>query len=455
MSRLRQWGVLIGAGLSSMLVAIDFTVVNTSLVAIQESLSSSLADLQWFISAFGIPFCALLVIFGRLADLFGGRMILYSGMIGFGLSSLAAGFSSSSAELIVWRFFLGLFGASIFPCGMALTAGSFPKKEQGRALGIYSGLLGVGLAVGPVVGGLITTYFGWNWIFFVNIPVLCLSFLICLPSIPLASKKTPQKIDWKGLVLLLIGLTSLVTWITEGPSLGWSSPFAFAFLALAILFLWLFYLSEKKTSAPLLPFHFFQKRSFLIGTLSNFASISLLWGVIFVVPIFLQRALHYSITDTGAMVLIMTVMTVLIPPLSGYLHDKKGRNPILILIFSALVLGYISALIFTRTGEIWQFILALFLLGFGWGGGNGICAPIVLSDHPFAANAGLITGAATTLLNMFGVLIATLTGTFFRWGETVSSMYGFQVAVLFLLGLTVILGISLLFASRKPKKASA
>ncbi len=418
MSKWKKWGVLIGAGISSMLVSIDFTVVNTSLVAIQKSLSASIIDLQWFIAAFGIPFCVLLVIFGRLADLFGRRLILYIGMTGFGLASLAAGFSSSSFELIIWRFFLGVFGASIFPCGMALTADVFPKKEYGKALGIYCGLLGVGLAFGPVLGGIITRFLGWNWIFFINIPVILLSFFICIPSVPPSKPNLKQEqIDWLGLILILVGLSALVTWITEGSYLGWLSPFSLCLLLIAILFLIGFYFSEKRTKYPIIPFRFFKHRSFLIGTISNTASISCMWGVIFLIPLYLQSVLNYEITTVGWIILVMTAMTVIAPPIAGRLYDRWGEKKIIFLLFTVLILGYMSMLLFSTTGALWQLFLALILIGIGWGCGNGVSGPLVLSGHHSQVNAGLISGAATTILNIFGVLIIAQSGTLYRFGE--------------------------------------
>ncbi len=417
MSQWKKWGVLIGTGLSSMLVSIDFTVVNTSLVAIQNSLNASVIDLQWFIAAFGIPFCVLLVIFGRLADLWGRRMILYAGMTGFGLASLAAGFSGTSLELIFWRFFQGLFGASIFPCGMALTADVFPKKEHGKALGLFFGILGVGLALGPVIGGLITHALGWHWIFFINIPVIILSFLICIPSVPKSKTNLKQKIDWQGLILIFVGLSALVIWITEGSYLGWLSLWSIALIVIAIVSLWLFYRSEKRTEHPMIPLHFFKQRSFIIGTISNIASISCMWAVIFLIPIYLQSVIGYSIIDAGLMILIMTAMTVIAPPVAGYILDKKGKTKILFLIFILLIIGYIAMLMFSLSGSIWLLFFALILIGAAWGGGNGVGGPIVLSGQHSTANAGLITGAATTVLNIFGVVILVQSGTVFRFGE--------------------------------------
>ncbi|MBS0604806.1 MAG: MFS transporter [Verrucomicrobia bacterium] len=417
MSLWKKWGVLLGTGLSSMLVSIDFTIVNTSLVSIQKSLSASIIDLQWYISAFGIPFCVLLVICGRLADLLGRRLVLYIGMAGFGIASLTAGLSSSSLELIISRFFLGAFGATIFPCGMALTAGVFPKKDHGKALGIYFGLLGVGLAVGPVIGGFITTALGWNWIFFINIPVILISFLICLPSVQESKIATHQKIDWMGMLLIFVGLSGMVTWITEGPLLGWTSPFSMSILAASLVFIWLFFRSERQTKFPMIPLHFFRKPNFIIAGISNIASISCMWAVIFILPLYLQSVLGFDAAKAGMMVLIMTAMTVIAPPFAGYLLDTKGEKRIIFIMFSSLITGYLLLLNFSSSGSFWQLVLGLLFIGFGWGSGNGISGPLVLSGHPTNENAGLLSGSASTVLNIFGVLLVTQTGTLFRFGE--------------------------------------
>lgn len=493
----KKWGVLFGTGLSSMLVSIDFTIVNTSLSAIQKSLSVSLTDLQWIISAFGIPFCVLLVICGRLADLLGRKLILFIGMSGFALSSLAAGFSSSAIDLIISRFFLGTFGAAIFPCGMALTADVFPKKQHGKALGIYFGLLGVGLAIGPVIGGLLTTFLSWHWIFFINLPILLLSAIFCVLSIPASKLDHRQRLDWKGLIFFFIGLTSLIVWITEGPTIGWTSIPSLSFGLGMLVFLTLFYRSERQNPCPIIPFHLFRKRTFIIATLSDIAGISAMWALIFIVPLFLQTYLHYDEAKAGLMMLIMTAMTVIVPPLAGHLLDKQGIKPILSWMFIALLGGYGLLLFFSHIQATWCLILSLIFLGFGWGSANGIGGPIVLSGHPSTVNAGLITGASTTILNVFGVIFLAQSSTILRLTEQMhlnkalgeqnisltpfqkteifnhlaqpyrevsqpillffeeAFLHGFQMTTVFLMTLTFILFVLMLLTLRKTKKIKA
>src|SRR3990167_1347114 len=216
----KKWLVLIGVSLAAIIIPIDYTIVNTCLALIQNDLKMNISELQWLLTGFGITFCALLTVMGRLADILGRRKLNYIGCIGFGLVSLGAGLSHSAAMLITMRILQGAFGAIMFPSGSAIIADAFPNEQQGKVLGMYGACMGIGLAIGPVLGGLITTWLNWRWIFFINITIVLISLIICLPILRESKHITKTTVDWLGMIFLITFLASLVFAISMGGKCG-------------------------------------------------------------------------------------------------------------------------------------------------------------------------------------------------------------------------------------------
>jgi MFS family permease len=195
----RKWWVLIGVSIASFLGCIDFTIVNTALPAIQVDLHATVTQLQWVVNMFLLALCSFMVIMGRLADIYGRRRVLYLGALVFGLSSLAAGLANDIAWLIAFRFLQGISCAVLYTVTGAIVAEAFPEEQRGRAIGLLFGANGLGLAVGPVLGGVIVAAVGWRWIFLVNVPLILISLMICWVSVrESVNQEEGSKIDWGG-----------------------------------------------------------------------------------------------------------------------------------------------------------------------------------------------------------------------------------------------------------------
>jgi len=283
-----KWWVLLGTCLAGVMVAFDFTIVNTSLSSIQENLQSTMQQLQWFIAGFGLTFCAFLATAGRLADMLGRRKLLYIGLVVFGIASIGAGMSENSWQLIMFRLIQGFAGSVVFPAGMAITVNAFPKKEEGRALGVYGSIIGIGLAFGPLLGGLITASASWRWIFYINIPVIIASFIICMATVHESRLKEKMKIDWWGMLLMSLFVSSLIYAVTEGPDFGWSSPLIIGLLILSLVSLVLLLVVEQRAAMPLFPLKLFENRGFLMGCIFYVVSISSAWVLSFFAPLYLH-----------------------------------------------------------------------------------------------------------------------------------------------------------------------
>ncbi len=207
----KKWWALIGVGIASFLGCIDFTIVTTALPAIQNNLHASIIQLQWIINIFTLALSSFMVVMGRLADIYGRRKILYIGMATFAGSSLLAGCATNIELLIFWRLIQGVSCAILYTASGAIVSHAFPIEERGRAMGIFFGISFTGLAAGPVIGGFIVGTLSWCWVFFVNVPVVIISLIICMLSIP-KSKDTSisPKIDYIGALTLMLAISSLI-----------------------------------------------------------------------------------------------------------------------------------------------------------------------------------------------------------------------------------------------------
>lgn len=413
----KKWWILTGTGISAIIIAIDATIVNTALPTIQRELSTSLTQLQWAIAGFILMFSSLLVSMGRLGDIVGRRLLLYIGMIGFGLASVGAGFSDTSGQLILFRFLQGIFGAIVFPNSMAITASAFPKNEQGKAMGFYGAILGFGLAIGPVLGGVITNLWSWHWIFFINIPIILISFIVCFGTVGASKIQERQAVDWWGMIFTTLFLVSLVYAITQGSEVGWGSLIIVGSFCVSIISFIILLIIETKVSFPLLPFKKFANIGFIQGAIVNIVAVSFAWPVLFLSPLYLQNVLNLTVQNTGLVLLAMTAMTAILPFIAGYMLDKRGAFFTTLIMFILLFISYFIQVNFSVSSSLIIIILAFITFGSAWGIGNGIGVALALSKLESSDDVGLISGASVTILNMMGAISLTIIVTLFRISE--------------------------------------
>lgn len=444
----KAW-ILLGASLSAVLVAIDFTIVNTSLSEIQRDLKASLNQLQWVIAGFGLMFSTLLVVMGRIGDLTGRRKLLLMGILGFGLSSLGAGLSTKPGFLIAMRIFQGFFGAALFPTGMAVVSNAYSKTEQGRVLSLYGSILGIGLAFGPIIGSIVVDFLSWRWIFFINIPVVILSLIICFLTVEKRPRNLDIKVDWFGAILVTAFLSSLIFVITEGEYYGWTSPTIIILCVVSLLSLIAFIIEETKSKMPLVPTNIFLNRGFIFGLLVYMDAVALAWPILFLAPLYLNNVLKHPTRIVGLALFPMTIMTVIAPIVAGYIYDKKSKMLAIQLTFFFSIVGLLFFTRFGVEGPMGLVIIAFILFGTAWGMGNGIATPLSLDYLPSSENAGLVMGALTTTMNIFAVFILTVATTLFRHtaekDSTRAFMVGFHHACYLLLFLSIFFWICSIF----------
>lgn len=364
----KQLLILIGISLADFIGCVDFTIVNTALPVLQNSFHATLDQLQWVMNAFILALTSLMIIIGRLADIYGRRLMLYIGMIIFGIASLGAGLATNIYELIAFRFLQGVGGAISFTMPLSLVASIFSAEQTGKASGILIGVSSFGLAVGPVLGGIIVAGLSWRWIFLVNIPVIIAGFLLLIPNLQeIKPENVDKKIDWLGFALLIITIPSFIFATSQGEIFGWNSILIISLYSIAFISFILFYFVERQVSSPILQFSLFSDTNFLIGVIANFSLAFFYATIFFLMPIYLHNFQGKNAYEIGLTLFPTTLMTAILSPIAGRLSDKYGANKILLMGFSLLALSALMIARFSPTTSIIFVISALMVFGIGWG----------------------------------------------------------------------------------------
>lgn len=399
-----KWLALTGISIASFLGLLDLTIVNTALPAIQIDLSVTVIQLQWVMNILLLALTASMVVLGKLADIYGRRLCLYIGLWLFALSSLGAGLSPNIHWLIFFRFVQGIAIALLYTAPLALIPSIFPAHHQGRATGLLVGASSFGLALGPVIGGFIVSTLGWRWIFYINPPIVLFAFLFCWKTITESKNiNADKKIDWAGFIILLITIPTLILAIVQGENWGWSSTPIISLLVLALIGIIILYQVEKRIKAPIIEFHLFANRIFLVGLAANFA-LALFYAVdFFLMPLYLHYIQGQPGYQIGLTLLPATAMVALISPITGRIVDKKGPKGVLML---GLVLFSISALLqaqFNSHSHLYLIIFVYILFGIGWACLLSPSLAAAMSSVP-SESSGVAIGTIGTLHNLGGAI---------------------------------------------------
>jgi len=419
----RRWTALVGISILSFVVFIDFTIVNTIMPGIQRELNASFDQLQWVMNGFVIMLTVFMVAMGRLGDIYGRRRMLFFGVILFALASFAAGAAPSPGVLIVCRFVQGIGGAAALTLGAALVGHHFPENEQGRAMAIFMSITGFGMALGPVLGGVFLTWLSWRWAFYVNLPVVAIGFLIAWRSVRETPPQRDARVDWLGLLLLLPGMTALVTAIMKGNEWGWRDPATLAAAAGGLLLLTAFAAVERRIASPTIDFSLLKHRYFLAATvvalsLGGFISLGN-----FVAPLYLQSIRNEVPYVAGLMLLPISGLVVLLPPMIGKLADRKGPLGFLSAGQIFLVLAALVQMKFQPDSPPWIVLLGLGLFGFGWGLQQATATLAATMALPPAA-AGVAIGVLYSIWNFGSAIGLALGGLIFEEADRLSLAAG-------------------------------
>jgi EmrB/QacA subfamily drug resistance transporter len=400
------WTVAL-AGLGAFMSALDLVVVSTALPTLQTHLGASLADLEWTINAYSLVFGALMLTGAALGDRFGRRRMYVLGLLTFVAGSAVAALSSGAGMLIAARVVQGAGAAVLVPLTLTLISDAFPAEKRGAAIGIWGGITGLGVATGPVVGGVIVQSLSWQWIFWINVPVgLAVAGLSRLRLAETRGSR-PQ-LDLAGMVLAGAGLFALTWAPVRAPSIGWASPEVAGSLAIGTVLMAAFLAWERRARYPMLPLAYFRRRGFATANaVIFFQFISVIGSLFFITQLF-QIGMGYSPLQAGLRILVWMAMPMLVAPAAGALADKIGNKPFMVtgLVLQAAGLGWLAMVAGIGTGY-GTLVTPLIIAGIG----TAMCFPTVANEVTGsvpAADVGVAAGtnnALNALGGAFGIAI--------------------------------------------------
>ncbi|MGI5168422.1 MFS transporter [Spirillospora sp. CA-253888] len=423
MSAGRRWRAFTGVAILSFLGCVDLTIVNTAVPAIGREFGAPVARLQLVVGLFIVALSMSMVTMGRLADAHGRRRVLYAGTAVFGAASLGAGCATDVDWLIAFRFVQGAACAVLYTSTSAIVSNVFPEAERGKAIGALYGVNGLGLALGPVLGGLLVDGPGWRWVFWLNVPLILLALAICRGSVPESrGEERGARVDWTGLVLLTAGLPALVLGLTLGDTWGWTAWRTLAALGAGIAALAAFVLVERVAEAPIVQFRLFANRLFISAITADFALAFFYCLAFFLMPLYLESVRGHEGLAVGLMLLPCTALVALLSPVAGRLVDKAGPRPLLCAGFGAFVLSALLQAELDGGSGLVHVAAAFALMGAGWAFVLGPATVAALSAVP-ERMAGLAVGSSWTFHNLGGALGLALGMAVFRSGGQQAAMW--------------------------------
>src|SRR5919202_3199266 len=406
----KKWWTLGSLCFALFMIMLDNTVVNVALPAIKTDLGISTSELEWTVAAYALTFASLLLTGGKLGDLLGRRLIFVIGLVVFTASSLFCGLSSSAPKLIAARAVQGVGAALMMPATLSIISATFAVRERGTAIGIWAGVSAMALAIGPLLGGIITEHISWNWIFYVNVPIGALGLVTTVFVVP-ESRDTSheQRLDLPGLVTSGIGLLALVYALIEGHSYGWSSARILGLFAVAAVGIAAFVLLELHQRIPMLDVSLFRNGTFVGANLVAILVTLAMFGIFVFFPIYMQTFRGWSPIQAGAALLPWTVMIVIFAPIAGKLSDRVGSRWLIAGGMTVVAVCCLLLSTVTLHSTFWHMLPAFILGGLGM---SFVMTPMSAAAMGAApvAKAGVASGVLNTFRQVGVALGIAITG---------------------------------------------
>jgi EmrB/QacA subfamily drug resistance transporter len=403
----RRWLALALVCAAQFMVVLDVAIVNVALPSIQTDLNFSQANLQWVVSGYAITFGGFLLLGGRAADLLGRRGVFMAGLVVFTLASLACGLAWSETSLITARAVQGLGAAIVSPATLSIVTDLFEEgSERNRALGIWGAVGAVGAAAGVLMGGILTSGLGWEWIFFVNVPVGAIAFGVSPLLLP-RGRRTARHLrdfDALGAVTVTASLILLVYTIVKANAVGWASGRTLGGFVVSAVLLGIFALWELRAEAPLMPLGFFRNRTPTGANIVGLMMGASLFAMFFLLSLYMQQVLGYSALKTGVAYLTIALTTIFTAGIAAQLVTRVGVKPILAL---GMTIATVGLLLFTRVSVggdyvhdlLPGFLVTAFGLGFSF-----VPVSIAALQGVKVHDAGLASGLINTSQQIGGAL---------------------------------------------------
>ena len=404
--QVHRWRAFAVLAVSFFMTIIDLTIVNVALPTIGRKLHVSESDLQWVVTAYGITFGGFLLLGGRAADLLGRRRILMLGLAVFTAASLGAGLATSSGFLIAMRGLQGLGAAVVLPAALSIVMNMFPEgAERNKALGLWGGIGAAGATIGLIAGGLLTRYAGWEYIFFLNVPIGIAALLLAPRLVPESRLQgVRRRFDPLGAVTVTGALVLLVYAISEAPQAGWGSARTVTLLAVSAALLVAFLVVETRTEAPLLPLRIFRLRTVAVANAVGFLLGGSFFAFIFIGTLYMQQVLGYSALQAGVAWLAASLTSVALAGLSQMLVTRISAGPVMAAGMAMIAGGVLWATQVPVQGHFWSALAGPFFIA-GAGTAFGF-VPISIAGLTGVAKreAGLASGLLNTSQQLGGAI---------------------------------------------------
>jgi EmrB/QacA subfamily drug resistance transporter len=382
--------------MSLFIVGLDNTIVNLALPSIQRELHSAVSGLQWTVDAYTLVLASLLMLSGSTADRVGRKRTFQLGLVLFSMGSLLCSIAPNTGSLIVFRMLQAIGGSMLNPVAMSIITNIFTEpRQRAQAIGIWGAVIGLSMALGPVVGGALVDSVGWRSIFWINVPVGIAAVVLTALFVPESRAATARALDPIGQLLVMVVLATLTYGIIEGPGHGWGSPVIIGCFAVAVIAAGSLIRYERRRPQPLLDMRFFRSVPFSGATLTAVCGFSALAGFLFLNTLYLQSARGFSPLDAGLLTLPMAAMTALCSPLAGRIVGRHGpRVPLMLAGVAITASGLMLATLRSDT-SIWFLLLTYVIFGIGFGMLNPPITNSAVSGMP-RAQAGVAAAIAST-----------------------------------------------------------
>ena len=412
----RRWWVLVVMCCSLLVISVDNTILNVALPTLARELSASSSQLQWFVDAYVLAFAGLLLTAGSIGDRYGRKLWLLIGLVIFSVGSLGAALSDSSERLIAARALMGIGGAFIMPSTLSIITNVFPERERGRAIGIWTGAFGLGIAIGPLAGGWLLEYFSWGSVFLVNLPIVVTAIVATLLIVRESKDSQALPLDPVGAVLSVVGISALLYGIIEVPSYGWGDGGIIVAFSAAAIFLIAFGIWEMRVKHPMLDISLFRNPRFSGAsgaiTLVSFA----LFGTIFSLTQYLQLVQGYATLDAGLRILPVALGLIIGSGLSTRFAERIGLKYTVAGGLAIVACG-LTVMSLLKTDSGYELVAtALIVMGLGMGTAMAPATNSIMGSLPLD-KAGVGSATNDTTRQIGGALgVAIL-------GSVLSSVY--------------------------------